>query len=223
MVVGLLGVMANVAFHHLTMSVFGMGVYGAGLALSLTGMFMLTGLVAHILVFRLGAEACWSGIFSLEVFRGWPDYLALCIPGLTGVFLEWTSIEASCFLAGLLGEEELATQVILLSAYSILFAAAFSISTGANIRVGNLLGAGDATGARKAAVCALRLALASASLIAVGLGLGREYWPRLYGASDDVTGRIVQLAPIYATAQILDMVQFTCTGILKGMSLQRIQ
>lgn len=52
MVVGLLGVLANVAFHHLTMVAFGMGVYGAGLALSLTGMFMLTGLVACILIFR---------------------------------------------------------------------------------------------------------------------------------------------------------------------------
>lgn len=52
MIVGLLGVLANVAFHHLTMVVLGMGVYGAGLALSLTGMFMLTGLVAYIIIFR---------------------------------------------------------------------------------------------------------------------------------------------------------------------------
>ena len=105
-------------------------------------------------------------------------------------------------LQGLVGEQELATQVILLSAYSILFTVAFSISIGANIRVGNLLGAGDSIGARKAAVCALRLALASATLIAVGLGLGREYWPRLYGASDGVMARIVQLAPLYAAAQV---------------------
>lgn len=105
-------------------------------------------------------------------------------------------------LQGLLGEEELATQVILLSAYSILFAAAFSISIGGNIRVGNLLGAGDSVGARKAAVCALRLALASATLIALGLGLGREFWPRLYGASDDVMRLVVQVAPVYAAAQV---------------------
>lgn len=52
MVVGLLGVLANVAFHHLTMVVFGMGAYGAGLALSLTELFMLAGMVAYIWVFR---------------------------------------------------------------------------------------------------------------------------------------------------------------------------
>lgn len=52
MIVALLGVLANIVFHHITMVVLGMGVYGAGLALSLTGVFMLAALIASIWCFR---------------------------------------------------------------------------------------------------------------------------------------------------------------------------
>lgn len=46
MVVSLLGMVANVVFHHVTMVWLGMGVDGAGLALSMTGMFLLVVLVS---------------------------------------------------------------------------------------------------------------------------------------------------------------------------------
>lgn len=52
MYVAALGLLANVGFHHLTMAVLGMGVYGAGLALSLTGMFLLAALIAVTWFFR---------------------------------------------------------------------------------------------------------------------------------------------------------------------------
>ncbi|CAM9770731.1 unnamed protein product [Pylaiella littoralis] len=223
MVVTLFGVLANVIFHHLTMVIFGMGVYGAGLALALTGMFLLTILIAYTWAFSLGAEGCWTGLWSWEVFQRWPGYIVLCIPGLTGVLVEWTSVEASTVLAGLLGEEELATQIMILSAYGIAFQFALSIGIAVNIRVGNFLGAGDPTEARRAAVCGVRLALVAAALAVLGLGLGRSQWPRLYGVHGDVLDRIIHLAPVYVVAQMIDMTQFVCTGILKGMGYQRLQ
>lgn len=91
---------------------------------------------------------------------------------------------------------------MLLSAYGIVFTAALSISIGANIRVGNLLGAGDPIAARKAAVAALRLALSSAMLVGLGLGLGRRLWPRVYGVSDSMMELVSHLAPVYAAVQV---------------------
>lgn len=52
MIVAVAGVFANIVFHHVTMVVYKMGVYGAGLALSLTGVFMLLMLVGSIIFFR---------------------------------------------------------------------------------------------------------------------------------------------------------------------------
>ncbi|CAM9871755.1 unnamed protein product [Scytosiphon promiscuus] len=223
MVVGILGAVVNVAFHHTTMVVFRMGVYGVGLALSLTGLFMLLALVFSTWAWRLGANGCWSGLCSPDVFKHWDEYLKECGPGLMGVFIEWTSWEATVFFAGLVGEQQLATQVMVLSAYGIVFQFSLAINTGVSNRVGNLLGSGDHNGARKSAWCGVRMAVAAAAISALGLGLGRSEWPRLYGAPDDVLDMIVSITPIYLTAQMIDMVQMGCTGILKGMGYQRIQ
>lgn len=45
--VSLLGMLANVVFHHVTMAWLGMGVFGAGLALSMTGWFLLVALIVY--------------------------------------------------------------------------------------------------------------------------------------------------------------------------------
>lgn len=56
--------------------------------------------VLHVVHWRrVGARDCWSGAFSVEVFTKLPEYMRLSFPGLAGVFLEWTSFEASIFLA----------------------------------------------------------------------------------------------------------------------------
>lgn len=49
-VVSMLGILANILFHHFTCNVRGMGVYGAGLALSMTVIFMLFTLLVYIWV-----------------------------------------------------------------------------------------------------------------------------------------------------------------------------
>lgn len=46
--VSIVGVFANVLFHYITMGVLGMGIYGAGVALSMTGMFMLVALALAV-------------------------------------------------------------------------------------------------------------------------------------------------------------------------------
>ena len=49
----------------------------------------------------LGGDGCWAEIGSENVFdpRKLCSFLGLCLPGLGSVFIEWTSMEASTFLA----------------------------------------------------------------------------------------------------------------------------
>ena len=90
MKVTLLGVLANVAFHHLTMVVLGMGVYGAGLALSLTGMFLLVTMVAYTWVFRCVGDVCTHGCClcvltsidaSKNIWKFGSGVSGTCVPG----------------------------------------------------------------------------------------------------------------------------------------------
>lgn len=99
---------------------------------------------------------------------------------------------------------------MILSAYGIVFQFALSIGIGANIRVGNLLGADDARGARKAAWCGVRLAFVAAVTAALGLGFGRGQWPRLYDVSEEVLDTIIDLTPIYVVAQVRAVVLVSC-------------
>lgn len=52
MIVGLIGVIASVGFHQLTMGTLGLGACGAGLALSMTGILMLGVFIAAIWLFK---------------------------------------------------------------------------------------------------------------------------------------------------------------------------
>lgn len=106
------------------------------------------------------------------------------------------------FWQGLLGEKQLATQIMILSAYGVVFQFSLSISIGANIRVGNHLGADNSEGARKAAWCGVRLAVAAAVVSGLGLGFGRGQWPRLYDVPKEVLDEIIDLTPIYVVAQV---------------------
>lgn len=57
-------------------------------------------LILHrIASFRLGAKDCWSGACSSEIFKKLPAFLQISLVGLAGTFMEWTSIEATLFLA----------------------------------------------------------------------------------------------------------------------------
>ncbi len=92
---------------------------------------------------------------------------------------------------------------MILSAYAFFgFQFALSISIGANIRIGILLGAGNADGARKASRCGVKLAVIAAALAALGLSLGRAQWPRLYGVPEGVLDMIVDLTPVFVVAQV---------------------
>lgn len=106
------------------------------------------------------------------------------------------------FTQGLLGEKQLATQIMILSAYGIVFQFSLSIGIGAGVRVGNHLGAGKPEGARKAAWCGVKMAFVAATTAALGLGFGRGQWPRLYDVSEEVLEKIIDLTPIYVGAQV---------------------
>ena len=95
MKVALLGMVANVFFHHLTMVVLGMGVFGAGLALSLTGMFLLLTLITYTRTSRCEHTPRWSSPFSPpegargELKKSGLRWFASCL-NMRSVVTSWT-------------------------------------------------------------------------------------------------------------------------------------
>lgn len=131
--------------------------------------------------------------------------------------LEVWAFQISTLMAGKLGEVPLGAQAIVLNLASFSFMFPLGISTAASVRVGNLIGAGDDVGARRAARLALLLGAGVMSLFGVAFFLLRWRLSRLYGAEPDVTALCSRVLPIAAAFQMLDGTQVVASGILRGL------
>ena len=131
--------------------------------------------------------------------------------------LEVWAFQLATLMAGKLGPTSLGAHAIVLNLASFSFMFPLGISTAAAVRVGNLVGAGDEAGARRAAHLSLLLGAGVMSLFGALFFLLRWQLPRLYGAGPEVTSLCAHVLPIAAAFQMLDGTQVVASGILRGL------
>ena len=196
-----------------------LGVTGAGLATALTEIFMVAALAVWIRARGL-QRAAWMGWNKTAWnLRGLLPVLALGLPIAIQLGLELWGFQIATLWAGLLGDQvtPLASHNIALQLASLSFMLPLGISIGAAARVGNLIGAGDPLGARRAAWVALGLGAFVMSLCGVGLVLGREVLPAWYTDDAAVIALAAGILPIAAGFQVFDGLQVVGGGVLRGM------
>ena len=210
----------NVVFNELF--IFGglgipaLGVEGAGYATGASRWLMLLLLIAFMMRGRYLAEGWvpWSRrSFSL---RAMGTLLLLGLPIAIHFGVEVWTFQAATLMAGRIGEIELAAHIVVLKIISFTFMFPWGISGAATTRVGNLLGEGDVSRARKAA----RAAIALGALVMTGAGItilvlgGRL--PAIFSSDVAVLASAISLLPIAAGFQIFDGVQAVAAGVLRG-------
>jgi len=128
-----------------------LGVVGAGIATTVTQIFMATALGAWIFFAHLerGAWAGWTKN-ALDV-RGIVEILRYGLPVGVQIGLEYWAFMWANLLAGWLGATALASHTIVINLASISFMVPLGISFGVVTRVGNLIGEGDPRRAQRAA------------------------------------------------------------------------
>jgi MATE family multidrug resistance protein len=131
--------------------------------------------------------------------------------------LEVWAFQLATLMAGKLGPDALAAHAIVLNLATLSFTFPLGISVAAAVRVGNLIGAGDALGARRAAALSLLLGVGVMALFAAAFFLLRWELPRLYGAEPEVVRLCARVLPIAAAFQLLDGTQVVGSGILRGL------
>jgi len=90
------------------------------------------------------------------------------------------------------------------------------------VRVGNLIGAGDAKGAQRTAYVALLIGGLFMGLISLVFITGRNLLPQAFTSDPELIAMAAVLFPIAAAFQIFDGSQTICTGILRGMGSTRL-
>ncbi|KAK4534098.1 hypothetical protein CDCA_CDCA01G0123 [Cyanidium caldarium] len=240
--VTLTAAVANALLQHLLVHRLQLGIVGASVSLALSNWVLLFMLAMVTRRWRLG-EQTWLGrhetttstsdtryrFWIRALFTEWLPFLELAVPGVALVLLEWGAFEVTLFMAarlpasqGATPADAIAAQSVLMNAVYFCFMLPLSIHIGASIRVGNLVGAGQAVAARHAAHTALAFAAVTGIALALLLYGGRGWWPLFFTNNADIAQRVSATAGYVALFELQDCLQYTGVGIVKGIGKQTV-
>lgn len=149
----------------------------------------------------------------------WP-FTRLALLGFIHVGTEWWAFEIVALTAGRLGTVSLAAQSAIMTADQVMNTIPFGIGVAASSRVGNLLGARNALGARRASVSAAGLSVLAGALILAVLMSTKNVFGRIFGDDQDMINLVSKVLPFVALFQIADGLNGSCGGALRGMGKQ---
>ncbi|MBX2802722.1 MAG: MATE family efflux transporter [Myxococcales bacterium] len=210
----------------------GMWVVGIGNVVNVLGNLALIGSYGIAGVAWSTVIVRWSMLLALLVLgarqlrvawpsRPWIDGAALmalaatALPVGAQVGLEVWAFNASMFVAGWLGPDEVAAHAASINAVALSFMTASGLSAAAATRVGNLVGAGAAwQGAARAALGMGVCAMACTGSLFL---LFPEVVGRAYNADPTVVALCAQVLPIGAFFGLFDGSQVVAFGILRGL------
>lgn len=160
-------------------------------------------------------RACWpdTPVFDRsELMR----VARISLPVSLQVGLEVWAFNCGSFLAGVLGDTEVAAHTAALSAASVAFMVPLGVSSAASIRVGNLVGAGKDW--RRPGFLAVGLGASLMTVSAAVFLLFPERVGLLYNQDPEVVLLIAAVLPIAACFQWFDGTQVVSFGVLRGLS-----
>lgn len=210
----------NLGFNYVLIFSLEMGVTGSAIASSLSQITICLLLFGYIRWRKLH-EKTWGG-WSTECLQEWGSYMKLAIPSAFMICFEWWIWEIGGFLAGVLGEVDLAAQHILVEVGAITYMFPLGVHAAACVRVGNALGAGDT--ARAIVTCKVALVLSGALAVLQGIGLAgcRSSVGFIFTSDETIVDIVSNTLTIYTFVQFFDALLCVCSGILVGAGMQKI-
>ncbi|XP_028319932.1 multidrug and toxin extrusion protein 1-like [Gouania willdenowi] len=211
---------ANVLTNYVFLHWLNLGVSGSAAANTLSQIYICIFLFAYIRWKKLH-EATWGG-WSADSLQEWGSYMRLAVPSTMMTCFEWWVYEFGGFFAGMLGEDELAAQHVVIMIAFITYMFPLGIQAAACARVGNALGAGDT--ARAILTSKLSLGLAGAFAVAEGIVLGssKTVLGFLFTSDEKIIELVSNLMNAYCFLQFFDGLVCVCTGIFLGTGKQKI-
>ncbi|WFC99370.1 hypothetical protein MYAM1_002114 [Malassezia yamatoensis] len=197
------------------------GFLGAPLASALS-MWIMALLCA--LQCRVAAQPSTWGGWSRKAFdmNGLKICCSLGLAGLLSLATEWWAWEIVGLVTAALGTTPLASQSVLLITSSVTFQLPYGAAVAASVRVGNMLGAGFLTEARRATYAALFMAFVIGMLNSSLVFVARHQWGYLFSSDPEVVRLVASILPILALFQLADCICGIAAGILRGCGRQSL-
>ncbi|EAU33954.1 conserved hypothetical protein [Aspergillus terreus NIH2624] len=209
----------NALLNYLFCYTFNMGLLGAPFATGIS-YWLSFGLLVLYARFVAGSE-CWGG-WSREAFQNLGTFARLAILGVIHVGTEWWAFEIVALAAGRLGTIPLAAQSVIMTADQVLNTIPFGVGVATSARVGNLLGARNASGAARAANAAAWLSMVLGGVVLAALMGTRHEFAKIFNSDERVVRLTAEVLPYVALFQIADGLNGSCGGSLRGMGRQHV-
>lgn len=199
-----------------------LGLFGAGLASSLSSCFLFFGLLTVILLDRRFRRYRLMGRFWTRDRERQRQVWALGLPIAITLGFETTVFNASAFLMGLIGRDSLAAHAVAIQIAALVFMVPMGIGQAATVRVGVAFGRRDRAGVGRAGWLALMIGTGFACCAAALLILmPRTLVSAFLDLSDPANARTAALAvsflSIAALFQLVDSAQAVGAGVLRGV------
>ena len=204
-----------------------LGLPGAGIATTITNLFMVAGLAGIISLDRRFRRYRLFGRFWRA---DWPRFREIWRIGLPIAFtlgFEVTIFNAAVFLMGIIGADSLAAHSIAIQIASVAFMVPLGLGNAATVRVGLAFGSADREGIARAGWAAFALALSYACCTCAGMLLfGRELVGVFLNLDAPENQTVINLAVSFLVFaglfQLFDSGQAAASGMLRGLGDTRI-
>jgi len=202
-----------------------LGAFGAGLAFAATQSISCLMLLSYVHFLRPGV--CKHSWVSWDCRKATSvshlnSFLKKALPCAMLMWAEWWCAELMTLLAGYLGVKPLAAHTAVLQVFVLIYMTAGGISCAGAVLVGNTLGAGDATLAkRSAAITSLVMLVACVAIDAV-LFFGADAISRRLTNDPDVAELMRSAFNVLLVVVPLDALQTVIDGVLRGVGKQGV-
>ncbi|XP_029029289.1 multidrug and toxin extrusion protein 1 isoform X1 [Betta splendens] len=211
----------NLGFNYVLIFSLELGVTGSAIANSLSQITICLLLYGYIRWKKLHRQT-WEG-WSTDCLQEWGSYMKLAIPSAFMVCFEWWIWEIGGFLAGILGEVDLAAQHVVMEIGSIVYMFPLGINAATCVRVGNALGAGNT--ARAIVTC--KVALVISGLLAVLQGVAitgtKSVVGYIFTSDENIIQIVSETVTVYTFVQFFDalLVRYHWEGDEEHIILQQ--
>lgn len=191
-----------------------MGGAGCGLATALSG-WVAAGLMRQVCKRKL--PVLFKAASAKDSGNSWKVLLGQGLPIGIALVLEVLALTALALLAARLGTRVIAAHQIAINIAMVIFMIPVALSNAATIRVAHHRGQQDAVGARQTMFASMLIAAGYGALMTVIILLAGDGMLSAFSEDQQVLAIVSGLLLFIAAFQLLDAVQITAAGVLRGM------
>lgn len=207
----------NAGLNWLFVNTFELGLFGAPLATGIS--YWLSFLLLLAYARFVDGWQCWGG-WNKKCFTNIGTFAKLAFLGVVHVGTEWWAFEIVAIIAGQLGTIDLAAQSVIMTADQIMNTIPYGLGIVTSSRVGNLLGARNTVGAKRAANTSAALSMILGAIVLAVLMATRNDFAKIFNDDPRVVQLTAEVLPYVALFQIADGLNGSCGGALRGMGKQ---